>query len=49
MSILAVVGEELPLTLVINDGNSSLFPQAEIYDEAGSATPVAVLNLRTEQ
>lgn len=42
MTILANVGETVPITLVLEDGNTAQFPQAEIYDEAGSATPTTV-------
>ncbi len=42
MTILANVGETVPITLVLEDGNTAQFPQAEIYDEAGGATPTTV-------
>jgi hypothetical protein len=43
--ILAQAGESVPFSLVIEDGNSSKYPQARVFDELGSPTPIASVNL----
>lgn len=44
MSIPATVGEAVILVEALPDGNTTVFPQAEVY-EPSSATPVAVIDL----
>lgn len=43
MSLLAAPGETIPLTLVLEDGNAGVFPEAKVHDEAG--TLVATIHL----
>lgn len=45
MSVLASLGEDMHLTAVVSDGNTGLYPRALIYDKAGNATPLAILDL----
>ena len=44
MSTLLRFGDPLPLALVLPDGNTGKFPQAEIY-QPGSATPLTTVDL----
>lgn len=43
--ILAQLGETVPLVLVLEDGNTSKFPQAKIYDGTGTAVPITSITL----
>lgn len=43
MSVPATVGTPIPITMILEDGNESQFPQAEIYN--GGTFPLTVLNL----
>ncbi len=43
--ILAQPGQTVPLPLVLEDGNTTRFPQAKVYDGIGSAIPLATVNL----
>lgn len=45
MCLLTTVGEELYLTLVLSDDNPLVYPQARVYGENGSSTPVATIDL----
>lgn len=45
MTILASIGEDMHLTLVAGDGNTNLYPRALIFDEAGTPTPIATLDM----
>ena len=44
MSVPAKIGEPIPLVMILEDGNESQFPQAEIYLPGGTS-PVAVVDL----
>lgn len=44
MSIPAKVGEVVPLVLVTPDGNTTVYPQAEVY-AAGGTVPLATIDL----
>ncbi len=44
MTVPASVGDPVVLVLVLEDGNTGMYPQAEIY-ETGSATPLDVIDL----
>lgn len=44
MSVPAKVGESVPLVMILEDGNESQFPQAEIYAPGGT-TPIATIDL----
>ena len=41
----ARVGEAAPLVLVLEDSNASKFPEAEIFDDVGTVTPIATIPL----
>jgi hypothetical protein len=43
MSILAAQGETVPLTLVLEDGNAALFPEAKVYNEVGTLVGTVTL------
>lgn len=43
MAVPATVGTAVPITMILEDGNESQFPQAEIYN--GGPFPISVLNL----
>lgn len=43
MSVPATVGTAVPITMILEDGNESQYPQAEIYN--GGSFPLSVLNL----
>jgi hypothetical protein len=44
MSVPATVGTAVPIVMILEDGNQSQFPQAEIY-QAGGTLPITVLDL----
>jgi hypothetical protein len=44
MSVPATVGVPVPIAMVLEDGNTSMYPQAELY-ETGADTPILVLDL----
>lgn len=44
MSVPATVGTPVPIVMVLEDGNTSMFPQAEIY-AAGGTVPITTLDL----
>lgn len=44
-SIITQSGEAVPLALILEDGNTSKFPQAKVYDAVGSAVPVSTVDL----
>ena len=43
MSVPAIVGTLVPITMILEDGNESQYPQAEIYN--GNGLPISILNL----
>jgi hypothetical protein len=43
MAVPATVGTAVPIAMILEDGNESQFPQAEIYN--GGSFPLSVLNL----
>jgi len=44
MSVPATVGVAVPIVMVLEDGNTSMYPQAEIY-AAGGTAPITTLDL----
>ena len=44
MAVPATVGTAVPIAMILEDGNSTQFPQAEIY-VVGGTLPISVLNL----
>jgi hypothetical protein len=44
-TILARVGEAVPLVLVLEDCDTTKFPQAQIFDDVGTVAPIATANL----
>lgn len=44
MAIPTTVGDPVPIVLILEDGNESVYPQAKIY-AAGAVTPVATIDL----
>lgn len=44
MTVPASIGDPVVLVLVLEDGNTTMFPQAEIY-ATGASTPLAVVDL----
>jgi hypothetical protein len=43
--IFAQTGESVPLAVVLEDGNTSKYLQAKVFDELGSPTPIASVDL----
>jgi hypothetical protein len=44
MTLPATVGTPVPLAMILEDGNTTQFPQAEVYAQA-SSSPLAVIDL----
>jgi len=44
-TIISQSGEAIPLALVLEDGDSSKYPQAVIYDRSGTSIPISTINL----
>lgn len=45
MTIPAVINEPVPLAMILEDGNETLYPQATVY-ASGQSTPTAIIDMQ---